>query len=98
MLTTRELREMKALVARIQKGSVDRADWAALAALTLIFQGDVAVAAIATAGFDVFRATVGEVYEGHGFKDADYKRIFARVCAAASRTAALPPPPSPPPQ
>jgi hypothetical protein len=90
MLTKTELREMRELVTRVQRGSVDRSDWAALAALTLIFQGDIAVAAIASAGYDVFKDTVLPVYEGHGFHDSDYQRIYARVCVAASRPAAAP--------
>jgi hypothetical protein len=87
MLTQRELREMRELVARVQAGSCTREDWSNLAALTLVWQGDQTVAAIAAQGLDTFIATSEPVYEGHAFRFDDYQRIYARVCEAATRYA-----------
>jgi hypothetical protein len=85
VLTKSQLREMRELVARVQQGSVSRDDWSNLAALTLIYQGDTTVAAIAAGGFDEFLRTSKPIYHNHGFKHSDYRRIYKRVCEAAER-------------
>lgn len=86
MLTKHELREMRGLVTRIQKGSGSRDDWATLAALTLVWQGDAVVTAIAAEGYARFVETVRPIYEAqHAFRPDDYQRIYARVCVAADR-------------
>lgn len=85
MLTKRELREMRELVTRVTKGSVSREDWSNLAALTLVWQGDAVIMAIAAQGLDTFIQTCQPVYEGHRFQYDDYQRMYARVCAAADR-------------
>jgi hypothetical protein len=85
MLTKRELVEMRDLVTRVQRGSVTREDWSNLAALTLVWQGDAIVAAIAAQGLDEFIRVSQSVYEGHAFQHDDYRRMYARVCDAAAR-------------
>ena len=50
MLTQAEVREMRALTTRVQKRSASREDWANLAALALVFQGDATTTAIAAEG------------------------------------------------
>jgi hypothetical protein len=87
MLTRHELAELRDVVTRIHHGSVAREDWSTLAALTLVCQGDAIVTAIAAQGLETFRRIVAPVYEGHAFRDADYQRMFARICAAAARVA-----------
>jgi hypothetical protein len=85
MLTKHELREMRELVTRIQKGSVSKDDWAQLAALTLVWQGDTVVTAIAAEGYKRFVETVAPIYERHEFEPDDYQNIYARICIAADR-------------
>jgi hypothetical protein len=85
MLTRSELHEMKALTERVVAGSVSREDWANLAALTLVFQGDETVAAIAAEGLDRFIEVSTPIYEGHAFRYDDYRHIYDRVCEAAAR-------------
>ena len=85
MLSKHDLAEMKALVERIQQGSITREDWSNLAALTLVYQGDETVMAVAAQGLDTFIRTAQPVYEGHAFQHADYRRIYDRICAAAAR-------------
>ena len=76
---------MRALVTRISKGSVSREDWSNLAALTLIWQGDLVVTQMAADGFDNFVRVCQPIYDGHEFRPDDYARIYHRVCAAAQR-------------
>ena len=85
MLTRRELHEMRALVERVAKGSVSREDWSNLAALTLVYQGDATVAAIAAQSLDEFIRVSQPIYEGHAFQHDDFCRIYQRVCDAARR-------------
>lgn len=83
MLTPHDIAEMRALVERVSVGSVSREDWAALAALTVIAQGDATVAAIAARGLDAFIAVSRPIFEGHAFHPDDFRRMYARICAAA---------------
>jgi hypothetical protein len=76
---------MRALVGRVQAGSVSREDWSNLAALTLVWQGDPVILAIAGGGFDTFVATSAPLYAGHGFHHDDYRRMYTRICDAATR-------------
>lgn len=76
---------MRALVTRVQGGVGSREDWSNLAALTLIWQGDPAITAIVAEGFDAFVQTCEAAYETHRFRPEDYRRMYARVCAAATR-------------
>jgi hypothetical protein len=85
MLSQQEVREMQALVTRVQQGSGSRADWSTLAALTLIWQGDATTTAIAAEGFDAFVDRCRPVYHGHAFQFEDYRRMYDRICAAAAR-------------
>jgi hypothetical protein len=85
MLTRQELTEMKDLTERVIRGSVTRDDWANLAALTVIYQGDETIVAIAAQGLDTFIALSQPIYEGHAFQHEDYRRIYDRICAAAAR-------------
>jgi hypothetical protein len=85
MLSRQDVVEMRVLVTRIQTGSSSREDWSNLAALTLIWQGDAITTAIAAGGFDRFLHTIEPVYARHAFHADDYRRIYARVCAAADR-------------
>lgn len=85
MLTKREIAEMKSLTDRVLNGSVTRDDWANLAALTIVYQGDETVVAIAAQGLDAFIRVSKPVYAGHAFQHDDYRRMYARICAAAQR-------------
>jgi hypothetical protein len=85
MLTQAEVREMRALTTRVQKGSASREDWANLAALALVFQGDATTTAIAAEGFATFVARAAPNYAAYGFQTDDFHRIYQRVCAAATR-------------
>lgn len=85
MLSRRDVQEMRTLVGRLQAGSVSREDWSNLAALSLIYQGDETIIAIAAQGLDAFIAISEPEYSGHGFQHDDYRRIYDRVCAAAAR-------------
>lgn len=87
MLSPRDVQEMRALTERVAKGSVSREDWANLAALAVLYQGDETAVAIAAQGLDTFIAVSAPVYEGHGFQHDDYCRMFDRICAAAARYA-----------
>jgi hypothetical protein len=90
MLSRQDVVEMRVLVTRVQAGSGSREDWSNLAALTLIWQGDAVITAIAAGGYDTFLSTIEPVYACHGFHTDDYLRIYARVCAAADRAARAP--------
>jgi hypothetical protein len=85
MVTKAELREMRELTARIAKGSVSREDWSNLAALMILHQGDVVVAAIAAQDLNEFIRVSQPIYEGHAFQFDDFRRIYDRVCTAARR-------------
>ena len=86
MLTRRELKEMRHLVTRAQKGVASREEWAALAALALVGQGAAIVQRIADGGYEQFVRTCRPVYaEQHHFQDADFQRMYTRVCTAAAR-------------
>jgi hypothetical protein len=85
MLTRDELREMRALAQRVKDGSTSHKDWADLAALSLIYEGDALVTAIAAEGFDTFLVKTGPIWRGHAFRHKDFKRIYQRVCEAAQR-------------
>jgi len=85
VLTKREIAEMKTITERVLSGSVTREDWSNLAALTLVHQGDETVVAIASQGLDEFIRISQPVYEGHAFQHDDYRRMYARICAAAKR-------------
>lgn len=76
---------MRVLVTRVQEGPGSREDWADLAALTLIWQGDPTTLAIEAGGFAAFMAACAPVYERHAFETLDYQRIYGRVCLAATR-------------
>jgi len=80
-LSPRDLAEARALFDRVQHGSVAREDWANLAAIILIAQGDLLCSAIAADGLDAFIQVSAAVYEGHAFHHDDYRRIYDRVCA-----------------
>jgi hypothetical protein len=85
MLTRSELAEMRGLVTRVQKGVGSREDWSNLAALTLIWQGDPTVLAILADGYETFVRTCQHVYDAHAFRDEDYRHIYRRLSAAATR-------------
>ena len=85
MLTRDELREMRELAQRVKDGSTSHEVWADLAALSLIYEGDALITAIAAEGFDTFRTRTGPIWQGHAFRYKDFKRIYRRVCAAAQR-------------
>lgn len=85
MLTRRELAEMRELVTRVQRGTATREDWANLAALTLVWQGDATVTRMAAGGYEMFVRICRPHHECHAFQDADYQRMYTRVCAAAAR-------------
>lgn len=85
MLSKRDLKEMQALVTRAQKGSATREDWSKLAALTLVFQGDATVMAIAHGGYEEFKRVSAPIYELRNFHEDDYQYIYTRICAAAAR-------------
>lgn len=84
MMSPRDLSEMKALVQRVVAGSVSREDWSDLAALTLIWHGDETIVAIAAQGLDAFIKVSKPIYDDHGFRHEDYRRMYDRVCAAAA--------------
>jgi hypothetical protein len=87
MLSKRDIQEMKAIAGRIQRGSVTREDWSTFAALTLIWTGDETVVTIAARGLDEFIRVSTPIYEGHAFQHDDYRRMYDRICAAATRYA-----------
>jgi hypothetical protein len=43
------------------------------------------VVAIAAQGLDAFIRVSKPVYAGHAFQHDDYRRMYARICAAAQR-------------
>lgn len=85
MLTTRELAEMRQLVARAQHGTASREDWSNLAALSLLSQDGEVLINMAAGGYEMFRRVCRPQYACHGFQDIDYRRIYARVCVAAAK-------------
>jgi len=85
MLTRSELAEMKDLVGRVSRGVASREDWSNLAALTLVWQGDAIVAAMAEGGYEMFVRVCRPQHDCHAFGDDDYQRMYTRVCAAAAR-------------
>jgi hypothetical protein len=82
-LSQQDIAEMRALVTRIERGSVSREDWSSLAAFTIIAQGPEVVALIAARGLDEFIRVSRPVYEGHAFHFSDFRRIYDRICRAA---------------
>jgi hypothetical protein len=75
---------MRALALRLQQGSISRKDWSTLASLVLLTQGDGFAAEVAAKGLDEFIRIAGPVFEGHAFHYSDFKRMYARICRAAS--------------
>jgi len=83
-LTRRDAEEMAALVQRLLHGSVTREDWSNLLALTFLTQSEEALAAISAQGLDAFIVVAQPVCEGHAFHFDDFRRIYERICRAAS--------------